>query len=82
MLPILFGVGVLQVLLTAPRGSPSRSRRTWPSSGALIARPFTRGKARPGAGAVIEIAGLTVRFGGVTPLDDVSVDVPGRARAG
>ena len=82
LLLILFGVGVLQVLLTAPQGSRSSSRRTWPSSGRADARPFDADSGRRGGCAVIEISDLTVQFGGVMPLDERERRVPGRAPAG
>ena len=73
-LTILFGIGVLQVLTTAPRGhrrpvaqghGPARAA----DPQACSSRPAAPREAR----AVIEVSDLTVRFGGVTPLDGMSV---------
>ncbi|MEA2180665.1 MAG: branched-chain amino acid transport system permease protein [Solirubrobacteraceae bacterium] len=44
LLLILFGVGVLQVLLTAPRGLAVQVPKDLAKLARLIARPFTRGK--------------------------------------
>ncbi len=44
LLLILFGVGVLQVLLTAPRGLAVQVPKDLANLARLIARPFTRGK--------------------------------------
>jgi branched-chain amino acid transport system permease protein len=43
LLLILFGVGVLQVLLTAPQGLAVQVPKDMAKLGRLIARPFTRG---------------------------------------
>jgi branched-chain amino acid transport system permease protein len=43
LLTILFGVGVLQVLLTAPQGLAVQFPKDMAKLGRLIARPFTRG---------------------------------------
>ena len=43
LLTILFGVGVLQVLLTAPEGLAVQFPRDMARLGRLIARPFRRG---------------------------------------
>ena len=73
---ILFGVGVLQVLTTAParthrpgaeghppaRTAHSKTRWRWPSAARRARREL-----------VIEVSDLTVRFGGVTPLDAMTV---------
>jgi branched-chain amino acid transport system permease protein len=48
LLLILFGVGVLQVLLTAPRGLAYQFPRDMAKLGRLIAKPFTRGKRSAG----------------------------------
>ena len=74
---IIFGVGLLQVLLTAPGGLADQVPRTWRSW--ATDRPALRQEAdgRRGAIGVIEVDRLTVRFAGVTPIDDVSVDFPG-----
>ncbi len=73
---ILFGVGVLQVLTTAPAGLIDQVPKD--------IRRLGRGIRRLGGGApsaargagrelVIEVSDLTVRFGGVTPLDAMTV---------
>ena len=49
--------------------------------GRLIARLSAAGARRSGTD-MIEITDLTVRFGGVTPLDGMSVDVRPAAPAG
>ena len=77
---IIFGAGLLQVLLTAPGGLadqlPEGSGRLGGSSS--TSSPAAARAGRGGEeGAVIEVKSLTVRFAGVTPLDDVSVVFPG-----
>ncbi len=72
-LTILFGIGVLQVLLTAPQGIVYQFPRDMAKLGRLSGRPGPKSHARTGGGKLIEIDNLTVRFGGVTPLDDMSV---------
>ena len=72
LLTILFGVGVMQVLLTAPGGIIADLGRL----GAAIARKVKRSPTEPrlvGSDTMIEITGLTVRFGGVTSLDDLTI---------
>ena len=65
LLTILFGIGVLQVLMTAPGGLVDQV----PKDLAKLARP---GASR-GATVVIEVVGLSVRFGGVLPIDRMTV---------
>ncbi len=72
-LTILFGVGVLQVLTTAPRGLVDQVPRGPGTAGAPVAwavRAQARGRGRI---PVIEVSGLTVRFGGVIPIDGMDV---------
>ena len=74
---ILFGVGLIQVLLTAPGGLAEQFPKDMANLGRLhLARraPARRWKRKD---AVIEVSGLTVRFAGVTPIDDVSLVFPG-----
>ena len=71
---------MLQVLLTAPAGLAAQVPKDLARLGGALAR-VRRGRARRGARALIEIADLTVRFGGVTPLDGMTVP-SSRARAG
>ena len=83
---VLFGIGILQVLVTAPEGLVTqvpkdlrkpRPARLAPGDAALRRR--RRGEREAG---MIEVEGLTVRFGGVTPLDDMTVSFPaGNVRA-
>ena len=77
LLTILFGVGVLQVLLTAPGGLVDQV-----PEGPRQARPArSRGLFRPDGGGgdgVIEITDLTVRFGGVVPIDRMTVTFAAR----
>ena len=75
MLTILFGLGVMQVLLMQPKGvvedlTQLGTVRRPPRCGPLHRshRRSTDGSAR-----MIEVDGLTVRFGGVTPIDDMTV---------
>jgi branched-chain amino acid transport system permease protein len=51
LLLILFGIGVLQVLLTAPQGIAVQFPKDMARLGRLIARPFTRGKRSAGEAA-------------------------------
>ena len=51
LLLILFGVGVLQVLLTAPQGLAVQVPKDLAKLGRLLARPFTRGKRSAGEAA-------------------------------
>ena len=71
VLTMLFGLGVIQVLLTTPGGIVSDLARL----GNAVGRRFEpRGYRRRHGGAdVIEISDLTVRFGGVTPIDDMTL---------
>jgi len=75
---------VLQVLTTAPRGIveqfPKDHWRGLGPSDRRIVPPKDPGR---GAGRMIEVSGLTVRFGGVTPrLDSMDVQVRVRHLAG
>ena len=73
-LTILFGIGVLQVLTTAPRGIVDQVPKDMARLGRLLrGRVQARASAAGGRRAVIEVSDLTVRFGGVTPLDGMSV---------
>ena len=74
---ILFGVGVLQVLLTAPPGLAVQFPKDMAKLGRLIARPFTRARrARPGRRRSDRDRRPHGPFGGVTPLDAVTVTFP------
>ena len=77
VLTMLFGLGVIQVLLTTPGGIVSDLARL----GDAVKRRFSRADDRGGGAVMIEISGLTVRFGGVTPIDDVTLTL-GRAPTG
>ena len=77
LLLILFGAGLLQVLLTAPGGLASSCRRISPGSVGWSS-PRARAGGRGEEGAVIEVHGLTVRFAGVTPIDDDERRLPRR----
>ncbi len=74
---IIFGAGLLQVLLTAPGGLVDQ----FPKDVAKLARLIFSGVRKlprgTRAGEMIEVTGLTVRFAGVTPIDDVSLVFPG-----
>ena len=74
---ILFGAGLLQVLLTAPGGLAQQFPKDMANLGRLVWRGV--GKLTGGGGGVdvIEVEGLTVRFSGVTPIDGMSVTFPG-----
>ena len=69
---ILFGVGVLQVLSTAPAGIVDQMPKDLAKLGRLILRAG-RAVTSSGGRAMIEVSDLTVRFGGVTSLDGMSV---------
>ena len=69
VLTMLFGLGVIQVLLTTPGGIVSDLARL----GDAVKRRFSRRGHDGGGAVVIEISDLTVRFGGVTPIDDVTL---------
>ena len=75
LLTILFGIGVLQVLLTAPGGLVDQV----PKDLAKLGRAIGRLVRAAGAGAVvvIEVDELTVRFGGVVPIDRMTLTFPG-----
>ena len=66
------------MLLTAPGGIVEQLPKDLREPRAARSRDRVRGARRqreePG---VIEVEDLTVRFGGVTPIDDVSVTFPG-----
>ena len=69
LLTILFGVGVLQVLMTAPGGIVEQLPKDLAKLGRRI-----RGLFRPErCGDVIEVEALSVRFGGVVPIDGMTV---------
>ncbi len=74
---IIFGVGLLQVLLTAPGGLVEQFPKDMANLGRLLARGVRALASRGGGRRVIEVKGLTVRFAGVTPIDDMSVVFPG-----
>ena len=70
---ILFGVGLLQTLTTAPGGLADQVPRDLARLGRAT-YPIVHAGARVGGGAaMIEVHELTVRFGGVTSLDRLSV---------
>ena len=73
---ILFGVGLLQVLLTAPGGLVVQMPKDIASLGRLGIQAVPWQGGSPGR-PMIEVEGLTVRFAGVTPIDDVSLIFPG-----
>ena len=76
---VLFGIGILQVLVTAPEGIvdavPEGHAQPRPAD---LAHVVARRPAESAASRVIEVEGLTVRFGGVTPLDGMTVVFPRR----
>ena len=72
---MLFGLGVIQVLLTTPGGIVADLARLGRLHQTKISCPRRTGR---GGGRMIDIAGLTVRFGGVTPLDNVTLDLERR----
>ncbi len=78
-LTIIFGLGMLQVLLTAPGGIAQQLPKDLANLGRLIIRLVPEAAERLGGIDVIEVEGLTVRFAGVTPIDQVTVTFPGGA---
>ena len=76
VLTILFGIGVLQVLLTAPGGLVEQVPKDLAKLGRAIGGAVSR---RPSAerAVVIEVDDLTVRFGGVVPIDRMTLTFPG-----
>ena len=72
---IIFGVGLLQVLLTAPGGIVQQMPKDIANLARLVAGAFRKAAAEQAD--MIEVEGLTVRFAGVTPIDDMSVVFPG-----
>ena len=74
---IIFGVGLLQVLLTAPGGHRAAVAEGHGEPGAPGRRPLPEGCRGRGEVDVIEVESLTVRFAGVTPIDEMSVVFPG-----
>ena len=72
-LTILFGIGVLQVLTTAPRGIDRAGAQGHCSPRPTAGRPVRPYRAGGRAGRMIDVSELTVRFGGVTPLDGMDV---------
>ena len=70
---ILFGVGLLQVLLTAPGGLVEQLPEGHGQPRPADRRAVSGKRHGPRGGAdVIEVEDLTVRFGGVTPIDDMT----------
>ena len=74
---ILFGAGLLQVLLTAPGGLADQFPKDMANLGRLDRARRAQACRATGAGVVIEVDGLTVRFAGVTPIDGMSRRLPG-----
>ena len=74
-LTILFGVGVLQVLTTAPAGIADQFPKDMKKLGGRISGALVAARLVPAAGEsdVIEIENLTVRYGGVTSLDGLDL---------
>ena len=70
-LTILFGLGVLQVLTTAPAGLADQVPKDLARLGRLL-RTQTPKAGHP-EHTMIEVEGLTVRYGGVTSLDAMSL---------
>ena len=78
LLTILFGVGVLQVLLDRARRTDrpgAEGRRQATARARAPVRRFV--KRQQGLGGMIEVSALTVRFGGVIPIDGMTVTFPG-----
>ena len=72
LLTIIFGIGVLQVLVTAPRGLAYQFPRDMQKLGLLLFH-LARSRSPAAESRVIEVEDLTVRFGGVTPIDGMTV---------
>ena len=72
-LTILFGIGVLQVLTTAPGRTRRPVAQGHGAAGPPDRRPVPPAPPPRSADRMIEVSGLTVRFGGVTPLDGMDV---------
>ena len=73
---VIFGAGLLQVLLTAP-GGPRRSvPQGHGQAGPAGAQGLPQADRPEEEGLVIEVEDLTVKFAGVTPIDDMSVVFP------
>ena len=70
-LTILFGLGVLQVLTTAPAGLADQVPKDLARLGRLLKPALPQPRAREDT--MIEVEGLTVRYGGVTSLDAMSL---------
>ena len=68
---ILFGLGVLQVLTTAPAGLADQVPKDLARLGRLLQPALPQPRAREDN--MIEVEGLTVRYGGVTSLDAMSL---------
>ena len=64
------------MLLTAPGGLVQQLPKDMANLGRLLLRGVRKLTPREGSG-MIEVEGLTVRFAGVTPIDDMSVVFPG-----
>ena len=65
------------MLLTAPGGLADQLPKDLAKLWRLVVSRVREQAGGREEGAVIEVTGLTVRFAGVTPLDDVSVVFPG-----
>ena len=76
---IIFGIGLWQVLLTAPGGLADQMPKDLAKLGRLIGGLFKKATPQEEGTDVIEVKGLTVRFSGVIPIDDMSVTFPGGA---
>jgi ABC-type branched-subunit amino acid transport system ATPase component/ABC-type branched-subunit amino acid transport system permease subunit len=89
--PVISGVALIATIIANPEGIATvghqladrltRSRPSRTSQPEAAAQPTIRAggpvsRARPAGEAVLEVEGLTVRYGGVTAVSDVSLTVP------
>ena len=72
---LAYGVLLLAVIVAAPDGLLGALRRAMPSRPGAAPAPLARTPAVGGAAVVLDVVGLSRRFGGVRALDGVSLRV-------
>lgn len=69
---VIFGAGLLHAVITAPDGIAGQLMGLGAKIGKRVGKVFAVSPAQPGLATPIVIRDVTVRFGGVLALDDIS----------